>query len=144
MIDLITYAMRFIGVPYKWGGSTPMDGFDCSGFVQWILESVGADPKGDQTAQGLHDILLKQGALVINAPKAGALCFYGPTNVALSHVSFCISDHQIVEAGGGDHTTTNLDEAIRKAACVRLRPVTHRKDLRVYLFPNYPLWVTNG
>lgn len=28
--------MRYLGVPYKWGGATP-DGWDCSGLVTWVL-----------------------------------------------------------------------------------------------------------
>lgn len=140
---LTDYAMKFIGVPYRWGGSNPMNGFDCSGFAQFVLESVGADPKGDQTAQALHDTLLVQGGVLLKSPKAGALCFYGRTPTKITHVSIAINEYQIIEAGGGDSTTTSVVEAAKKDACVRVMPFDRRKDVVAIVLPNYPLWVTN-
>ena len=34
-------AEKYTGTPYKWGGSTPATGFDCSGLVQWAYAKVG-------------------------------------------------------------------------------------------------------
>lgn len=39
--DVITAARSNIGIPYKFGGSTPETGFDCSGLVCWSYEQVG-------------------------------------------------------------------------------------------------------
>ena len=38
--DLVDYAMKFVGVPYVWGGSTP-SGFDCSGFTGYVYKHFG-------------------------------------------------------------------------------------------------------
>ena len=38
--DIINYSMRHIGTPYRYGGTRP-GGFDCSGFVQYILGKHG-------------------------------------------------------------------------------------------------------
>jgi len=38
--DWVAVASRFIGVPYLWGGRSPL-GYDCSGLVQSALEAAG-------------------------------------------------------------------------------------------------------
>jgi peptidoglycan DL-endopeptidase CwlO len=37
---IVAIAMRYLGVPYVYGGSTPR-GFDCSGFTQYVFAQVG-------------------------------------------------------------------------------------------------------
>src|SRR5262245_36395305 len=34
-------ALRAVGVPYRWGGSSPASGFDCSGLVYWTYRKLG-------------------------------------------------------------------------------------------------------
>lgn len=38
---IIQLAKQFLGTPYKWGGANPKTGFDCSGFVQWLMARKG-------------------------------------------------------------------------------------------------------
>ncbi|MDA0174892.1 C40 family peptidase, partial [Solirubrobacter taibaiensis] len=37
----ITEASKHMGTAYKWGGSTPQTGFDCSGLMQWSYAQSG-------------------------------------------------------------------------------------------------------
>jgi cell wall-associated NlpC family hydrolase len=36
-------ALEAVGVPYRWGGTSPATGFDCSGLVRWAYGRVGVD-----------------------------------------------------------------------------------------------------
>lgn len=38
---VLAEAQRQLGVPYRWAGSTPSSGFDCSGFTAWVWNAAG-------------------------------------------------------------------------------------------------------
>lgn len=131
---LYSYAMSFCGVPYRWGGDDPMAGYDCSGFVQELLACVGLDPKGDQTAQALHDYFEKESTMSA-FPDFGALAFYGSERI--THVAFCLNRDLVLEAGGGGSRTHDLEDAKAQNAFIWVRPLMRRKDLVSVLMPRY-------
>lgn len=132
---LTQYALSFAGLPYRWGGDDPIDGFDCSGLVQEILASVGADPPGDQTAQTLFEHFRRQGRIA--TAQAGALVFYGKNRDLVTHVAFCLDRYRVIEAGGGGaKTKTRMDAALQNAF-VRVRPFDHRPDIVAIWMPEY-------
>lgn len=38
---VVKTAKSMVGKPYKWGGCSPSDGFDCSGYVWWVYKQHG-------------------------------------------------------------------------------------------------------
>jgi cell wall-associated NlpC family hydrolase len=40
---ILEAARRYLGVPYRWGGTDPATGLDCSGFVQQVFEDLGIE-----------------------------------------------------------------------------------------------------
>lgn len=129
------YALTFVGIPYRWGGSNPMTGFDCSGLIQELLSSVGIDPIGDQSAQALFEYFRENGRY--NEMVCGTLIFYGKDLRNISHVAMMIDHNRIIEAGGGDSRTTTLEAAIVQNAFVRVRHIRHRKDIIAIIRPRY-------
>lgn len=47
---VVGIAMRYLGIPYVYGGSTPA-GFDCSGFVMFVYSQVGVSLPHNAAAQ---------------------------------------------------------------------------------------------
>jgi cell wall-associated NlpC family hydrolase len=125
---MLAYALRFVGLPYKWGGSNPMEGYDCSGLVQELLNSAGIDPEGDQTAQGLFDWFDLYGERDPK-PGIGVLCFYGRNVSTITHVAMMLDQFRIIEAGGGGPKVHSLDDAKANDAFVRIRHISTRKPV---------------
>ena len=48
--ELLRTAYRYIGVPYRWGGTTPR-GFDCSGFVTYVFNKFNVKVPRTSAAQ---------------------------------------------------------------------------------------------
>lgn len=144
MQTLIKYALSFIGIPYRWGGKSA-GGFDCSGVVSAILQGVGAIHTKGLNSQGLYDHFIKKtNGEKIAEPQPGALIFYGTRTTAITHISFAIDYWRMVEAGGGDSTTTTPARAQVQGAFVRMRPIDFRKDMVAIIMPKYRYEVING
>ncbi len=133
---MIEYAMRFIGVPYRWGGENPITGFDCSGLVQEVLRGIGMDPPGDQTAQALYHAFEKHS---VESISEGCLLFFGKSNQHITHVAIALNSTLMIEAGGGGHLTLTEKDAAAQNAFVRIRPISHRRDLVAFVLPVYPV-----
>lgn len=49
---VINQARQFLGGKYSWRGSSPNSGFDCSGLIKYVFNSVGIDLPRTATQQG--------------------------------------------------------------------------------------------
>lgn len=132
---LYEYAMKFVGVPYKYGGLHPMEGWDCSQFCLELLQACNYVKHGlDTTALGIYNLLISGGA-VVGTAKFGSYAFFGKSYTDISHIGFCLDEHSMIEAGGGDRTTKDLPSAIKRKAFVRIRPIRYRSDFLCTVTP---------
>ncbi|MCA2656371.1 NlpC/P60 family protein [Microcystis sp. M061S2] len=125
----IQYALQFVGAPYRFGSNGPGD-WDCSGLVLEFCRACGLNPpQRDMSAQMIHDWVIKLRNFNQGVP-VGTFLFYGKSNKEINHVALLLDAQTLIEAGGGDATTTNLQAAqARGWAMVRLRKIGHRRDL---------------
>ena len=94
---MLEEAEKYLGTPYVWGGSSPETGFDCSGYVCWVLNQSGWDV-GRTTANGLW----QQSAKVSeHEAKPGDLVFFEGTydTPGASHVGIYVGDGMMISAG---------------------------------------------
>ena len=84
--------MKYLGTPYVWGGTTP-NGFDCSGFTQYVFAKVGIS-----LPRVTYDQEYSGTVISINEAKAGDLLFWGSRG----------STHHVAIALGGDNTFMHL------------------------------------
>lgn len=67
---ILGVAASLAGVPYKYGGTSPSTGFDCSGFTQYVFAQVGISIPRTAEEQ-------RQAATPVSNPQPGDLVFFG-------------------------------------------------------------------
>lgn len=134
--DVISYAEKFIGVPYMWGGNTPHRGLDCSGFIIEILKAFCVvHSREDMTAQQIYQRLLRDGENTAPNVSRGQILFFGKGTGSITHIGLAVSGNRMIEAGGGDSSIVNAELADKATAFVRIRGI--RQDLVASILPNY-------
>jgi cell wall-associated NlpC family hydrolase len=86
---------RFLGIPYKWGGNTPQEGFDCSGFLVYIFRKQGIElPRvsRDQARAG------EPVPTLIEALQPGDLMFFARDGTTIDHVAMYAGNGRILHS----------------------------------------------
>src|SRR5256884_5834792 len=85
---VVGIAMRYLGVRYVWGGSSP-SGFDCSGLVSYVFAQIGVSVPHSSYAQFGMGTSVSIGEL-----QPGDLVFF----TGASHVGIYIGGGQFIHA----------------------------------------------
>ncbi|MFL6694827.1 MAG: C40 family peptidase [Ramlibacter sp.] len=88
------YAQTLVGRPYRAGGSTPEQGFDCSGFVQHVfLASAHVD-----LPRRARDMAGRGKRVAARQLRPGDLVFFNTLGTPYSHVGIYVGDGQFAHA----------------------------------------------
>jgi gamma-D-glutamyl-L-lysine dipeptidyl-peptidase len=101
-------AERFVGIPYRWGGDTVVDGMDCSGFVRAVYNLCGVNiPRTSREQFRVGDVVGK------DELKEGDLIFFGSSADDINHVGIFVGNGRFVHAPrrGDDIKISTLDDA---------------------------------
>ena len=85
--EVVNYALQFVGNPYVWGGTDPVNGADCSGFVQSVYAHFGVALNRTSEAQMANGV-----SVPYSQAQPGDLICYG------SHIAIYMGNGQIVHA----------------------------------------------
>jgi NlpC/P60 family len=92
--ELVVTSMGFLGVPYKRGGNTFEQGFDCSGFVRAMYEqTVGLVLPRRSVEQAAATLPIDRSEL-----QPGDLVFFNTLKSAFSHVGIYVGDNKFIHS----------------------------------------------
>lgn len=98
--EVLVNALSLTGIRYKYGGSSPETGFDCSGYVRYVYQQASnlTLPHGARAISQLGKTIPK------SELQPGDLVFFNTLKSAFSHVGIYLGDNRFIHSpssGGG-------------------------------------------
>jgi cell wall-associated NlpC family hydrolase len=94
MNELVMYAVSLADTPYRFGGNSPDNGFDCSGFVDHVFHhSLGVT-----LPRTSHELSRIGTAVNKNHLRPGDLVFFNTQQSSYSHVGIYMGEDKFVHA----------------------------------------------
>ena len=90
---IVNYAMKFLGNPYVWRGTSLTKGADCSGFTMSVMKNFGISLPHYSGSQAKSGKRIKSSEM-----RPGDLVFYGNSRGKINHVAMYIGNGQVINA----------------------------------------------
>lgn len=105
--EISAAALDLIGIRYKWGGSEPETGLDCSGLVGYVFRQV----TGITLPRTAKDMSRLGDKVAVGDLAPGDLVFFNTRRFAYSHVGIYLGDNRFVHSPrrGRDVEVASLD-----------------------------------
>jgi cell wall-associated NlpC family hydrolase len=95
---VLATADRYVGTRYRYGGESPAEGFDCSGFVQYVFSRHGVELPRTSSQQASAGRAVPG---VVSALHPGDLMFFDTEGQGVDHVAIYAGDGRIIHATSG-------------------------------------------
>lgn len=110
--EIVDYAKKYLGYDYKYGGTSPKTGFDCSGFTYYVYKHFGYTISRSSTAQAKNGTKVAKKDL-----QPGDLLIYKNTSLTkIGHVGIYIGNNKMIHASepGVGVVITDIDSKAHK------------------------------
>lgn len=127
---VLSRAVNVLGTPYRWGGSSPSKGFDCSGLVKYAFNDVKAVnlPRSSSEMASGHGQKVDRKDL-----KPGDLLFFNIKSRTVNHVAIYLGNDRFIHAPrrGKSVTIDTLKKPYWQSHYVVAKRVLPKETLRV-------------
>ncbi|BDG30580.1 C40 family peptidase [Parageobacillus thermoglucosidasius] len=115
---IVPAAKQYIGVPYRWGGTTAK-GFDCSGFIRHVYQSIGID-----TPRTAADMYRMGKRVDKSALRVGDLVFFNTSGKGVSHAGIYIGNNRFIHSSSSKGVTiSSLNDSYWKKTYIGAKRV---------------------
>ena len=91
--EVVSYALQFVGNPYRYGGISLTKGADCSGFTHSVYKKFGY-----KLFHNAYQQMVDTKSVKMKNIQPGDLIFYGSSKSSCSHVALYIGSGKVVHA----------------------------------------------
>lgn len=98
--QIVSKAQEYLGTPYVYGGASP-SGFDCSGFVYYVLKSLGYSPYRTPADQYKMGFSVSKSEL-----QPGDIVFFSGNGSSITHVGLYVGDGQFIHSPNSRSTVS--------------------------------------
>ena len=123
---VLATAERYLGTRYRYGGESPAEGFDCSGFVQYVFGRHGVELPRTSYQQATAG---RPGSGEIAALRPGDLMFFSTRGGRVDHVAIYAGDGRVIHAASGAGVVRYDDLDTDRGEWLLERFVTSRRVL---------------